>query len=167
MGASTAQVFVNCPGDGQWVMTRVGGVFNDKTDHVVSLHRGGKTCGGVVFTGYLQASIVMHMAGNETNWATREFLWAVFHYVFVQLGCRKAIGLVPSDNHRAISVDLRLGFRVETRITDATVNGADLLILTMTRDMCKWLRFKPEQFQVREDEPQPDVQWGLDLRGGS
>jgi hypothetical protein len=55
------------PADGEWVMLRAGGVYNAKTDHVIAMHRDGKMVGGVVYTGFLQASITIHMAGNETN----------------------------------------------------------------------------------------------------
>jgi hypothetical protein len=140
-------ILINHPQDGEWVMLRVGGVFNEKTDHVVALHRDGRIAGGVVFTGYLQASIVMHMAGVEDNWPTRDFLWMVFDYVFVQLGVRKAIGLVASSNHRALSIDMRLGFTIEGGIKDACPDGSDLLILTMDKAHCKWLQLRPVHYR--------------------
>jgi hypothetical protein len=142
-----ATIHINEERDGDWVMTRVGGVFNDKTDHVIALHRDGRTCGGVVFTGYLGASIMLHMAGNETNWATPDFLWMVFDYGFNQLGCRKLVGLVPATNHRALSVDIRLGFTIEARLADMMTDGSDLLILSMTKSACKWLRYAPRHYR--------------------
>ena len=141
------RIRINHPGDGEWVMLRVGGVFNDKTDHVVAMHREGRTCGGVVFTGYMGGAITLHMAGDESNWATRDFLWMVYHYGFVQLGCRKLLGLVASDNARAISIDLRMGFQIEARIKDIFPNGADLLILSITKGQAKWLRWKPRYYR--------------------
>jgi len=144
---STREVHINDPNDGEWVMLRVGGLYNAKTDHVIALRRDGRTVGGVVFTGYLQASICMHMAGSEDNWCTRDFLWMVFDYVFIQLGVRKAIGLVPSTNHRALAIDTRLGFEIEASIKDACLDGADLLVLSMTKERCKWLNLKPRYYR--------------------
>jgi RimJ/RimL family protein N-acetyltransferase len=145
---STPEILVDAFSDGEWVMSRVGGVFNERTDHVISLRRDGRVVGGVVFTGYLGASIMLHMAGSETNWATRDFLWMVFDYGFVQLGCSKLIGLVPSFNTRAISVDMRLGFRLEGRLTGMLTDpDEDLLLLTMTKAECKWLKIVPKYYR--------------------
>lgn len=144
---SERQILINHADDGEWVMLRVGGVFNEKTDHTVALHRDGKIAGGVVFTGYLGASITVHMAGSEDNWATRDFLWMVFHYAFAQLGCRKVIGLVSSANTRALSVDTRLGFIPAARITDVYSDGSDLIVLTMEKAQCKWLALTPRYYR--------------------
>lgn len=144
---STRKVLINAPGDGDWIMLRVGGVFNHVTDHVVAVHRDGRCVGGVVFTGYLGSAITLHMAGSEDNWATRDFLWMVFHYAFVQLGCRKVMGLVSSTNSRAISVDIRLGFKIAAVLPDMFPDGSDLLILVMERAECKWLRLTPRYYR--------------------
>lgn len=135
---------VNAEGAGDWVMQRVGGVFNEKTDHCVSRHdHDGAVLGGVVFTGYLYGSIILHMAGNETHWASRDFLWMIYNYAFEQLGVRKCVGLVAASNSRALSIDIRMGFRVEARLADMLADGEDLLILTLKKADCRWLRVKP------------------------
>jgi hypothetical protein len=151
-----AEIKINHPGDGDWIMLRVGGVFNDKTDHSIAVHRpmgnDMRVCGGVVYTGYLGASIMLHMAGNETNWATPDFLWMVYDYAFNQLGVRKLIGLVPADNVRALSIDLRMGFRIEAKLAEMMPGGEDLLILSMVKSECKWLRIKPRYYSRNQKE---------------
>jgi L-amino acid N-acyltransferase YncA len=148
---SVPQIMINHPGDGVAIMARVGGLYNETTDHCISLHRDGILQGGVVYTGFLHASIILHMAGNETNWATRDFLWMVFDYAFNQLGCRKLVGLVPAYNSRAIKVDIKLGFRLEGRLTETLADPEeDLLILTMTRDRCKWLKVVPKHYRSNQ-----------------
>jgi hypothetical protein len=148
----TAEIRINYPGDGEWIMLRVGGVFNEKTDHSIAVHRDGHVCGGVVYTGYLGASITVHMAGNETNWASPDFLWMTYDYSFNQLGVRKLIGLVPADNLRALSIDLRMGFTIEAKLTDMMPDGTDLLILSMRKADCKWLRIKPRYYSRNQKE---------------
>jgi L-amino acid N-acyltransferase YncA len=148
----TCQILINNPGDGDWIMRRVGGVFNDRTDHTVAVHREGSIRGGVVYTGFMGASIMLHMAGTEGNWATRDFLWMVFDYAFNQLGCRKLMGAVAARNARAIHVDLRLGFRLEARLTGMLPDpDEDLFILTMDRAACRWLTIKPKIYQRGTD----------------
>jgi RimJ/RimL family protein N-acetyltransferase len=145
---SFREIKINHPGDGEWVMLRVGGVFNERTDHVVAVHRDGRMVGGVVFTGYLGASIMLHMAGSEDNWATRDFLWMVFDYGFNQLGCRKLVGLVPAYNFRAVRVDEHLGFKEEARLKEMLIDPEeDLLVLTMTKPGCKWLKLVPKYYR--------------------
>jgi L-amino acid N-acyltransferase YncA len=148
---STPQILINHVDDGIWVMQRVGGLFNHITDQCIALHRDGRIRGGVVYTGFLHASIMLHMAGSEDNWATRDFLWMVFDYAFNQLGVRKLVGLVPSNNTRAISVDLRLGFRLEGRLTEMLTDPhEDLLILTMLKRDCKWLKVTPRYYRSNQ-----------------
>jgi L-amino acid N-acyltransferase YncA len=148
---STPQILINHVDDGVWIMQRVGGVFNHITDQCIALHRDGRIRGGVVYTGFLHASIMLHMAGSEDNWATRDFLWMVFDYAFNQLGVRKLVGLVPSNNTRAISVDLRLGFRLEGRLTEMLADpDEDLLILTMVKNHCKWLNVVPKHYRSNQ-----------------
>jgi hypothetical protein len=149
---SNRTIKINHPGDGEWIMLRVGGVFNEKTDHTVAVHRDGRMAGGVVFTGFLGASILVHMAGSGDNWATPDFLWMVFDYAFNQLGCRKMLGLVASENSRALDVDIRLGFRIVASIPDVLSEGGDLLVLMMDREQCKWLKIKPRYY--RSNRPQ-------------
>lgn len=138
---------VNAPGTGDWVMQRVGGVFNERTDHCISRHdHDGMMLGGVVFTGFLHGSIILHMAGSEMHWASRDFLWMIYDYAFNQLGVRKCVGLVAAGNSRALSIDMRMGFRVEARLTDMLADGGDLLVLTLKKADCKWLRVKPRHY---------------------
>ena len=70
--------------------------------------------------------------------SSRDILWAVFAYPFIQLQCKKVIGRVSENNSRALEFDLKLGFKEEARIRDVYPEG-DLFILTMRRDDCRWL----------------------------
>jgi hypothetical protein len=152
-------ILIDYPGDGDWVMGRLGGAFNARTDHSICVHRDGHIRGGIVYTGYLGASIVGHSAGDESAWISRDFLWMVFDYVFNQLGCRKLVAMVPSSNTRAISVDLRLGFRLEGRLTEMLADPTDdLLILTITKAQCKWLRIVPKHYRSGEGGNN-DIKW--------
>ena len=126
--------------DGAWIMARAGGVYNPGTDRCFALcNEQGETLGGAVFTRFLGNSVAIHIAGNETGWCTRRFIGMVFHFAFEALGCGKLIAFVSSSNRRAISVVLRMGFRLEARLTEAYDKDQDLLVLTMAREGCKWL----------------------------
>jgi RimJ/RimL family protein N-acetyltransferase len=69
---------------------------------------------------------------------TREFLFTIFDYPFVQLGVNKIIGTVNSINLDALKLDKNFGFEEEARIKDAFPDG-DMVLLTMTKDKCRFL----------------------------
>jgi hypothetical protein len=98
----------------------------------------------VLYDSYNGASIVGHLVGVGKKWMNREFLWFSFYYPFEQLGVKKIIGPVPSDNLIAQRLDEHLGFRLEATLKDAAPKG-DLLIYTMTKDQCKWLSLRDLQ----------------------
>ena len=84
-------------------------------------------------------SIQMHIAIDDPKSVSRRAITSVFEYPFCQLGVKKVLGFVNSENHSALTFDLRLGFKVETIIKDV-YDGGHLYILSMTQDECRWLR---------------------------
>lgn len=120
----------------RWVVARVGGALHDQ-QQAIGYERDGELIAGCLFDRYVGRAICMHVAG-EGLWCRPEFLKHCFGYVFNQLQCTKAIGLVDSANTKARRLDEHLGFRLEATVTDGA-EGGDLLIYTMTRAECPWL----------------------------
>ncbi len=141
------------PGAGEWVMDRAGsGTFNPFADHCFSTHdEKGNILGGFVLAGFYGASWAMHQAGIDKSWCSRELLWLIFHYAFEQCKCNKVIAPIPSNNHRAVELCMRAGWQLEAVIHDAVAEDIHLMVLTMTKDQCRWLDFKGQtQWQPRE-----------------
>lgn len=110
------------------------------TSQCIGLERDGELVAGVLFEGFNGNSIRMHVASDGTKkWMTREFLAVAFAYPFLQLKVKKILGLVDSMNENALSFDRALGFKTEHVIEDAGKTGS-LVILSMSRDDCRWLR---------------------------
>ena len=84
-------------------------------------------------------SIHIHIAIDNPKYVTRRAISSVFEYPFCQLGVKKVLVTVNSDNAKSMSFVARLGFRVEAVIEDAYDMG-DMYILSMTLDECPWLR---------------------------
>lgn len=124
------------------IAEEVGIYFNLACDRVFSRSKNGKLLGGVIFTGYTKASIAIHVAGFDKHWMNRDMLWITFSYAFDQLRVSKLIGHVPSSNQTALDFDYKLGFKEEARITNIYPDG-DLVILSMVRDDCRWLKLRP------------------------
>lgn len=121
---------------GPWVCARTGGTFEPGCSTAMGWEIDGELVAGVLFDQFNGRSICMHVAAERP--VTRSYTRACFSYVFNQLGVMKAIGLVDSTNAKALRFDSHLGFVEEARIKDAGKFG-DLVILTMTRQQCRWL----------------------------
>lgn len=121
--------------------------FRENFDRVISVTSGGKLLGGVTYDGFLHRSVQMHVASFSPKWLTREMLWLVFDYPFNQLKVERVFGPVASTNKKAIAFDEKIGFTEHTRLVGA-VPGGDLIIFSMERADCKWLKIKPRLFKA-------------------
>ena len=120
-----------------------GVMFNMRYDHVLSrVSPTGELLGGVIFNGFNPGgSISIHMAGFQSGWATIQLTRMVFDYCFNQLHVKKVFALVPADNSKALEINRRMGFKDEVTVADVFAD-CDLVVLSMSRDECRWLRVK-------------------------
>ena len=110
----------------------------------IGLIRDGELVAGVLYEHYTGSSLEMHVAGTGGRWATRRFLREVFHYPFVQLGCKIVYGRVPSWRPEALRLDLGLGFKIDHILKDATPTG-DMYVISMRPQDCKFLEVRHGQ----------------------
>jgi hypothetical protein len=139
-----ADIRINAPGAGEWIMKEVGGIFVPGCAHSLSLHSDGEVLGGFVLDGFTGVCACVHMAGKRPGWATRDLLWMLFDYAFNQLRVTKLLALVRSDNYTSMAQCLRSGWRVETLVRDMFGDGVHALVLYMTCDTCSWLKIHPK-----------------------
>ena len=124
---------------GEWLCSRTGGKYVKGSGSYIGLERNGKIVAVVGYEDYNGASIRAHIAFEGQ--LTREFIWYGFYYPFEQLKVKKIIGLVSSNNHKALKLDKHFGYVEEAIIKDAVPDG-DLHILTMTKEQCRFLKRK-------------------------
>lgn len=130
------------PPDGDILTAQPGG-FNHKVDHVIArVDSTGKLLGGVTYENYSGKSVCMHVRSFDPRWLTKDLLWVMFHYPYVQLSCNVVMGFVDAANTQAIEFEKRIGFKETARIADACP-GSDLLVMTMRREDCRWLDIRP------------------------
>ena len=106
----------------------------------VGWERNGQLVAGAMFDYCNGASIFAHIAVKGP--ITREWLWFICYYPFVQLGCTVVIGLVPSTNLAARRFDEHFAFVLQQSIRGADPTG-DLCIYTLHRDDCRFLTRSP------------------------
>jgi hypothetical protein len=121
---------------GAWVAEVLGRGYFAERSEAIGLERDGQIVAGVIYEEYCGASIVCHIviAGRLTS----RYLAAIFDYPFNVAGVGKIIAPVSSGNAKALRVVKKMGFIEEGRIKDARPDG-DFVMLTMTRDACRYL----------------------------
>ena len=125
--------------------------FNAASDQVISrVTSEGNVLGGVIYDGYTGGCIFMHQAGFSKNWLTGNMIWLVFDYPFNQLLVNKVAGTINSNNKELLDFNRRLGFKEEARIKNAYHDG-DMVVLTMGRAECRWLKVKPKVYGEHKD----------------
>lgn len=77
-------------------------------------------------------------ADHRAPWADRRILAQLFYVPFVHLGLHRVTGRVPAWNHKAISLNLRLGFQLEGREREG-FKGKDMLVFGMLARECRWI----------------------------
>lgn len=112
-------------------------------ESTLGVEQDGGLIAGVVFEGYTGSSISIHVAALEGRlWLSKEFLFRVFAYPFLQLECNRVTGLVRVDNPKAQKLDEHLGFVREGVMRRGATDGTDYIIYGMLKEECRWLNFK-------------------------
>lgn len=113
------------------------------SENTLGVEQNGELLAGVVFEGYTGSSISIHVAALEGRlWLSKEFLFRVFAYPFLQLECNRVTGLVRVDNPKAQKLDEHLGFIREGVMRKGATDGTDYIIYGMLKEECRWLNFK-------------------------
>ena len=97
----------------------------------------GKIVAGVMYEEFTEASIHATIVVEEPM--TKGFVHKIFDYPFNQLGVDKVIVQANTSNAESVNLAKRLGFTEEGMIKGAYLDG-DRIILTMTKDECRWLK---------------------------
>ena len=126
----------NGPVVGEWVMSQMGGAYFAERSNAIGLVRGENIACGVVYENWNGRSIVCHIACQSRM--TPEWLAAIFDYPYNVCDVDKIIAPVASTNAKALKLVRNMGFTEEARIADASPDG-DLVLMTMTRDQCRFL----------------------------
>ena len=103
----------------------------------------GELIAGVAFENYTKTNISIHVAALDgRHWLSRDFLFRVFAYPFLQLNCHRVTGLVRVDNIKAQRLDEHLGFVREGVLRRGATDGTDYIIYGMLKEECRWLKVK-------------------------
>lgn len=99
----------------------------------------GKIWGMVGYDWWTQNSVQMHVV-LEQPFVALTLIRPAFELVFNEAKRKVAIGIVASDNERALRFDQWMGFKETHRIKDGLCDGVDNVLLEMRREDCRFLK---------------------------
>ena len=98
-----------------------------------------RICVGI--NAFLGKTCQIHVAFEpEWTFTPKTLMHAVFRYVFVTRDRELLIGIVNSNNEKAMKYDLHLGFSELYRIPKLHDDGGDIVILGMRKSECRYLK---------------------------
>jgi hypothetical protein len=99
---------------------------------------------GVLYQFWTEKSVWCHMAKKPgvSNPFTKEFLRLAFSYPFKQVGVEQMLGMVDASNMEARRLDEHFGFKPVSVIPCAGTDGGDLIIYSLKREDCRFIRRK-------------------------
>lgn len=106
----------------------------------IVLRRDGEIVAAALYVEYNGTNIFIHLAGSPgKRWLTRDFLYWLFHYPFIQLGCRRISAWVESSNADSVRFIEHLGATREAVLEKAGREGDDVYVYRMFREDCKYV----------------------------
>lgn len=121
---------------GDWMRAMGSACYRDGAT-CIGLERKGRIVAATMYDYFNGASVFAHIAIQGP--ITRQWLWYIFYYPFVQMGANIIFGMVPEGNLKSAAFAKRLGFTLAHAVADADPSGM-LLFFTMRRDECRFLR---------------------------
>lgn len=97
-----------------------------------------ETVAMVVMDSWTWNSVQIHQIVINPLVLRHGFFEEVADYVFNVAEREIMIGLVPSDNDKALSMNKKIGFEEVARIKDGVNFGIDIVILQMHKTQCKF-----------------------------
>jgi len=124
---------------GAWVAEQVNQTTGWGGFYALGVETNGEITAGVVFNNYNTANVTCHIAiAKRTRMIVPMFV-AVCDYAFNHCGLKRITGMVPSNEPKILAFDKHLGFEEEFIMKDGAP-GADMHVLVMFADKCRWLR---------------------------
>jgi RimJ/RimL family protein N-acetyltransferase len=120
----------------RWVMEKVGSYTEGMT--ALGWEIDGVIVAGTAFENWNGNNMFGHQRIDSPP--TKGYWITVVDYIFNQVKVKRFTATVEADNYKAISLNHKIGFVIETTLKDAGRNG-DLLIMTLWPENCKMLNW--------------------------
>jgi RimJ/RimL family protein N-acetyltransferase len=138
------EIATGCPDYvGPRVFKEIGKLWKSGHDQAIGWFQNDEFVAGVTFTNFDGVNVWMDCAAEPaTRWLDRRGLWAIFHYVFEQLGCVRCSAMIPEDNYKSLKLVQSAGFEHEATLERAAPDNKNMLVFRMFKEHCRWLARK-------------------------
>lgn len=123
----------------EFILAMTGCALTPNARTIQALLPSGEIVGVVAFDNWTATSAMGHVALAKPI-AARPLLDAAFHYFFEEAGRLVMVGMVNAANTKAMRLDKHLGFREVGRIRDGAGKGADMVMMELRKEDCRYLR---------------------------
>lgn len=128
---------------GQWVCHQIGKLWVPGSGTTLGWDGDGHLVAGITFTNFDGTNVWLDCAALPgSRWLDRRGLWAIFNFVFNQLGCSRASAMIPESNVKSRKLVESAGFEQEATLKRAAPGGEDMYVYRMFREDCRWLQRK-------------------------
>ena len=121
----------------QWLADKTGGVGTDMVV-CIGLEKDGQLIAVTGYNLFNGKSCHVHFCIEKGAYPTRQYIWFVHYYAFVQAGLTMMIALMAASNERILRLARHLGYVEKYRIDDAHPEG-EMILCTLTKENCKYL----------------------------
>ena len=123
---------------GAWVAERIGQQGSWGDFYAMGVEQDGQIVAGILLHNYNGANAICHVAIDKRPKKLVGLFRAVADYAFNHCKLKRVTGLVPTNLSKAIAFHKHVGFEEEFVLKDGAP-GADLMVLVMWPDKCRWL----------------------------
>lgn len=126
---------------GPWVCREIGKLWVSGAGKTLGwMAPSGALVAGITFTNFDGVNVWLDCAAVEkSRWLDRRGLFAIFHYVFEQLGCVRCSAMIPEDNAKSLKLVQYAGFEYEATLGRAAPNNKNMLVFRMFKENCPWI----------------------------
>jgi hypothetical protein len=121
----------------------------------IGVLKDGRPIAGIVFHDYNPEAGIIAITGGalpKCGWLTRETLWRMYEFPFVQLKCQMVMQLTPADNEGLLEQLARGGYMF-VKFPRAFGRDRDGVICLFTREaweQCRFMRWRQRQPAMKD-----------------
>lgn len=124
---------------GAWVAQQVNQLSSWGSFYALGIEQDGEIVAGVVVNNFNGANATCHIAVLKPVKLLPKLIYHACDYAFNHCRLKRLTGMVPTNEPKVIEFDKHIGFEEEFVMKDGAP-GADMMVLVMRHDNCRWLR---------------------------
>jgi RimJ/RimL family protein N-acetyltransferase len=124
----------------KWYLQQTDSLYIESSA-AIGLEKNGEIIACCMYGRFHSKSMHQHVFIKDGERLTRDIIWFVFYYPFIQLGVNVLIAMLSTENKKIIKLCKHVGFK-EKCIIENAFNNANMLIMTLIKDDCVCLNYR-------------------------